>query len=54
MDYDSLTDRLLRKVLEEFNLIDIYQEFLDSIIVFNDFIDLDKENFRKYLDKIKI
>ncbi|MGQ4876205.1 MAG: hypothetical protein ACP6IY_19225 [Promethearchaeia archaeon] len=54
MDYNEITERLLRRVLEEFNLIEIYQEFLDSLVEFNDFKNINKEEFQKYLNSLKI
>ena len=50
MDYEKLTDDLIRKVVKKFGLSDTNQEFLDSIVTFDDFKEVSHQEFRKYLD----
>ena len=50
MDYEKITDRLIRETMKEFNMNKIYQEFLDSLIKFDDFKRFTFETFREYLD----
>lgn len=54
MDYEEITDKLIRDVLIDFKLDEIYQEFLDSLIKFNDFKDLSNKNFQEYLNNMNI
>lgn len=53
MDYEKITDNLIQKTMQEFKLDQIYQEFLDSLIQFNDFEDVPKKRFKEYIDKMK-
>lgn len=53
MDYEEITDNLIRKVLINFKLENIYQEFLDSLVKFNDFKNMSNKRFQEYLDKIE-
>jgi len=50
MDYDKITEKLIQTTMKEFKLERIYQEFLDSLVKFKDFKNLDKRVFQKYLD----
>ncbi len=50
MDYEMITESLIQKIVETFNLEDVYQEFLDSLIKCNNFENFSNEEFRKYLD----
>ncbi len=54
MDYEKITDKLIRDVLIDFKLDKVYQEFLDSLIKFGDFKNLANKDFQKYLDNIEI
>lgn len=51
MDYEKITDKLIQRVISEFNLEKVYQEFLDSLVELNDFNKLDNKKFQEYLDK---
>lgn len=54
MDYEEITEKLIRDTLKEFDLEKGYQEFLDSLIEFNDFRDVSHKKFQQYVDeKIK-
>ena len=53
MDYEEITDTLIRKVLINFKLEGAYQEFLDSLVKFNDFKNMSNKRFQEYLDKIE-
>ena len=53
MDYEEITDNLIRKVLINFKLEGAYQEFLDSLVKFNDFKNMSNKRFQEYLDKIE-
>lgn len=50
MNYEEITDRLIQETMKEFNMKKIYQEFLDSLIKFDDFKRFEFETFREYLD----
>ena len=50
MDYEKITDQLIQKVMDEFNLNKPYQEFLDSLVNFKNFEDVPYSAFQKYLD----
>ena len=54
MDYEKITDILIGKVMQEFDLEDTYQEFLDSLIELDDYKNVTKEKMREYLDNLKI
>lgn len=54
MDYEEITDKLIRDVLIDFKLDEIYQEFLDSLVKFNDFKNLSYRDFQEYLDNMEI
>lgn len=54
MDYEEVTDKLIRDVLVDFKLDETYQEFLDSLVKFNDFKNLSNKDFQEYLDTIDI
>lgn len=51
MDYEKITDQLIQKVMDEFNLNKPYQEFLDSLVNFKNFEDISFPAFQKYLDE---
>lgn len=51
MDYEKITDELIQKVMNEFNLTKPYQEFLDSLVNFKDFEDVSFPTFKKHLDE---
>ena len=51
MDYEEITDALIQKVISEFKLKNIYQEFLDSLVEFSDFKNIDNKKFQEYLDQ---
>ena len=51
MNYEEITDGLIQETMKEFNMKKNYQEFLDSLIKFDDFRRFDFETFREYLDK---
>lgn len=50
MDYEEITESLIRKTLNKFGMEKEYQEFLDSLITFNDFKDPDFKKFQEYLN----
>lgn len=50
MDYEKITDTLIQKIMREFKMEEIYQEFLDSLVKFNDFQDITYKKFQEYLD----
>jgi len=52
MDYEEITDKLILKALREFKLEQIYQEFLDSLVNYDDFESVNNEEFRDYLDNL--
>lgn len=52
MDYEEMTDKLILKALREFKLEQIYQEFLDSIVKFDNFENTTYEAFQDYLDNL--
>lgn len=54
MDYEEITDILIRKTMSEFKLEKIYQEFLDSLVKFDDFKSTLNEDFQAYLDDKEI
>ena len=54
MNYEEITDRLIQETMKEFNMKKIYQEFLDSLIKFDDYKIFTIENFREYLDNEEI
>jgi len=54
MDYEKITDRLIQETMKEFNMKKIYQEFLDSLIKFDDYKIFTIEVFREYLDNEEI
>ncbi len=54
MDYEEITDALIRKTMGEFKLERIYQEFLDSLVKFDDFKNISNEQFKEYLDNKEI
>ena len=51
MDYEKITDQLIQRVMNEFNLKKSYQEFLDSLVTFKDFENISFPEFQKYLDE---
>ena len=51
MDYEEFTETLIQKTMREFKMENIYQEFLDSLVKFNDFKNVTKQEFQKFLDK---
>ncbi len=53
MDYEEITDNLIQKTMREFKLDQVYQEFLDSVVKFNDFKNGPKEQLQKYIDQMK-
>ena len=50
MDYEKITDTLIQNIIKEFKLAKIYQEFLDSLVKFDDFKNVDDKKFQEYLD----
>lgn len=40
--------------MKEFNLEKIYQEFLDSLVEFDDFKSLNAKDFQKYVDNLEL
>jgi hypothetical protein len=50
MDYEKITDILIQKIIREFKLEGVYQEFLDSLVKFDDFKNVDDKTFQEYLD----
>ncbi|MBD3211874.1 MAG: hypothetical protein GF311_04625 [Candidatus Lokiarchaeota archaeon] len=52
MDYEEITDSLIRNTLEKFELKKAYQEFLDSLIEFHDFKEVPYEEFQRYIHQI--
>ena len=50
MNYEKITDTLIQKTMREFKMEEIYQEFLDSLIKFDDFKDITNKKFQEYLD----
>ena len=52
IDYEKITDKLIQKTLREFKLEQIYQEFLDSLVRFDDFKVTTHEEFQEYLDNL--
>ncbi len=51
MDYEKITDSLIQKIMREFKLENVYQEFLDSLVEFDDFSNVKNNKFQDYLDK---
>lgn len=45
-----MTDNLIREVMKEFKMENSYQEFLDSLVKFDDFKNISKISFKEYLD----
>ena len=54
MDYEEITDALIRKTMGEFNIEAIYQEFLDSLVRFDEFKNTSNKEFQEYLDNKEI
>jgi len=54
MDYEEITDDLIRKVMKEFKMESVYQEFLDSLVKFDDFKKISNKEFQAYLDNKEI
>jgi len=54
MDYEEITDTLIRKTMGEFKLERIYQEFLDSLVKFDDFKNISNKTFQEYLNEKEI
>ena len=52
MDYEEITDNLIQKTMKEFKIENIYQEFLDSLIKFDDFKNPTNKEFKEYLDRV--
>ncbi|MHA1661176.1 MAG: hypothetical protein ACTSUT_18910 [Promethearchaeota archaeon] len=50
MDYEEITEILIHKIMREFKLEKVYQEFLDSLVKFNDFKNISDKKFQEYLD----
>ncbi len=50
MDYEKITDTLIQTTMREFKMEEIYQEFLDSLVKFDDFKDINNKKFQEYLD----
>ena len=50
MDYEEITDKLIREVMLGFKLENIYQEFLDSIVTFNEFKNAPNKEIQDYID----
>ena len=53
MDYEQITDVLLGKIIEEFKMEEIYQEFIDSLVKFDDYKNVTNKKIQSYLDKIE-
>ena len=53
MDYEQITDVLIGKIMEEFKMEEIYQEFLDSLVKFDDFKNVTNKKVQSYLDSIE-
>ena len=51
MDYEKITDNLIQNTMKEFKFEKIYQEFLDSLVEFDDFKNPTNKEFKEYLDK---
>ncbi|GAG95795.1 unnamed protein product [marine sediment metagenome] len=54
MNYEEITDILLREVMKEFKMERTYQEFLDSLVKFDDFKNLSNKAFQEYIDNKEI
>jgi len=54
MDYEQITDVLISKIMEEFKMEEIYQEFLDSLVKFDDFKNVTNKKVQSYLDNIEL
>lgn len=55
MNYEQKTDHLIRTAMDTYQLKQVYQEFLDSVVEFDSFKDnhmIDNHTFRKYVDTI--
>ncbi len=50
MNYEKITDTLIQKTMREFKMEEIYQEFLDSLVKFDDFKEITNKKFQEYLD----
>ena len=53
MDYEEITDNLIQETMKEFKLGKVYQEFLDSLIEFNDFKNVSQKDFKEYIDEME-
>jgi len=53
LDYEEITDNLIQETMKEFKLGKVYQEFLDSLIQFNDFKNVSKKDFKEYIDEME-
>jgi len=54
MDYEQITDVLIGKIMEEFKMEEIYQEFLDSLVKFDDYKNVTNNQIQSYLDNIEL
>lgn len=52
MNYEKITESLIRNTLEKFELEKIYQEFFDSLIKFHDFKDVPYKKFHEYINQM--
>ncbi len=50
MNYEKITDTLIQKTMREFKMEEIYQEFLDSLVIFDDFKNITNKKLQEYLD----
>ncbi|MHA1887260.1 MAG: hypothetical protein ACTSX0_04490 [Promethearchaeota archaeon] len=53
MDYEEITDEFIQKAMQIFELNSIFQEFIDSIIEFNNFSRVSYDDFLEYLNKLE-
>lgn len=53
MNYEEITDKLIQKTMSEFKMEDIFQEFLDSLVKFDDFKNINNKKFQEYLDSME-
>jgi len=53
LDYEEITDEFIQKAMQIFELNSIFQEFIDSIIEFNNFSRVSYDDFLEYLNKLE-
>jgi hypothetical protein len=54
MDYETITNELIRSLMKSHDLKAEYQEFLDSIAKYSDFTEVSMRKFNKYLESLKL